>query len=215
MHPVIANAMRLQAQRAGGKVIARIALVTSYDPDNYAARVALQPEGTLTGWLPIASLWVGDGWGLYSPPSVNEQVTVLFVNGDLEAGYVQGRFFNNEDRPLSVPSGEFWVVHQTGSVLKFHNDGTVELITDSDLNVTVGGTLNATVAGDASVDVTGDATLTANTATVNAPTTINGTLTVSETVTCSDLITNAMTSANAHVHGGVSTGGSNTGGPSG
>jgi len=36
----------------------RFALVASVDPARYAARVTLQPEGVLTGWLPILAPWV-------------------------------------------------------------------------------------------------------------------------------------------------------------
>jgi len=54
-------------------------------------------------------------------------VEVQFQEGDPEAGFVCQRFYNDSDRPLNVPSGEFWLVHQSGSLFKFHNDGSVEM----------------------------------------------------------------------------------------
>ncbi len=41
----------------------RFGIVTSVDPSSATARVQLQPEGVLTGWLPVLSAWVGAGWG--------------------------------------------------------------------------------------------------------------------------------------------------------
>lgn len=122
------NAMRLQADLAGGaRAIVRHGIVSSFDPDSYCAKVRVMPEGRETGWLPIVSPWIGNGWGLFAPPSIGDAVEVQFQEDDAEAGYVCQRFFNDSDRPLSVQSGEFWLVHKSGSFLKFHNDGSVEL----------------------------------------------------------------------------------------
>jgi hypothetical protein len=41
----------------------RHGLVTSYDPKKHLAKVALQPSGELSGWLPIEEGHVGNGWG--------------------------------------------------------------------------------------------------------------------------------------------------------
>lgn len=122
------NAMRAQADMAGsGRASVRLAIVSSYDPGNYCAKVRIQPEDTETGWLPVVSPWVGNGWGLFAPPMPGDMVEVQFQEDDIEAGFVCQRFYNDTDRPLTVPSGEFWLVHKSGSFLKFHNDGTVEL----------------------------------------------------------------------------------------
>ena len=102
------NAMRLQAQRAmAEQADARVGLITSYEPSNFSVRVQLQPEGFLTGWLPLCSPWIGNGWGMFAAPSVGDMVAVHFFGADLEAGFVEGRLFNDIDRPLPAPSGEF------------------------------------------------------------------------------------------------------------
>ena len=125
----ILNAMRMQAERqASQRATTRLGIVTSYDPSNYSAKVKIQPEDTETGWLPILSPWVGNGWGFFAPPTIGDMVEVQYQEGDFNAGMICLRLFNDSDRPLTVPSGEFWLQHASGSKLKFHNDGTVELI---------------------------------------------------------------------------------------
>lgn len=111
-----ANQIRLQAEmQAGRRVLSKLAIVKSYDPGAYAAKVSLQPEDTLTGWLPVATMQAGNGSGIYAPPSSGDQVKVTFIEGDIESGVVECAFFNDEDRPLSVPSGEIWLVSKGGA----------------------------------------------------------------------------------------------------
>ena len=64
----------------------RFATVTSVNAPAATARVTLQPEGVLSGWLPVLSPWIGAGWGLCSPPSPGDQVMVLAQEGDAEHG---------------------------------------------------------------------------------------------------------------------------------
>ena len=121
------NAIRAQAgvmSGATGQV--RCGTVQSVDPATYCAKVLLQPEGVLSGWLPIASNWVGAGWGMVSPPSPGQQVVVLAQEGQADHGIVLGGLFSLAAQPPQAPSGEIWLVHQTGSCLKLHNDGSIE-----------------------------------------------------------------------------------------
>ncbi len=103
----------------------RFGVVTSVDPDSANARVQLQPEGVLTGWLPVLSPWTGAGWGMCSPPSPGDQVLVLAQEGDAEHGIIAGRAFSLSQPPPPAPAGEFWLVHASGSFLKLSNDGTI------------------------------------------------------------------------------------------
>jgi phage baseplate assembly protein V len=188
----ILNAMRLQAQRqASARRDTTVGTITSYDPALFAVRVQLQAEGILTGWLPLCSPWIGNGWGLFAAPSVGDMVTVHFFGGELEAGFVEGRLFNDVDRPLSVPSGEFWLVHKSGSFLKFTDDGNVSVNSAADLVATVGGNLSASVSGNATASITGNLHATAATAKITAPTTIEGTLHVTGAITSDAGITAA------------------------
>lgn len=153
----------------------RRGLVTSYDPNTYTVKVQLQPDGTETGWLQLASPWIGNGWGLHIPPSIGDDVEVHFQEGRKDAGYVCQRFYNDVDRPLPCPSGEFWLVHKSGSSLKFTNTGDVLVSSNRDLTATVGRNLSATVAGAATLSVTGNINSSAPAWTHTGNLTVNGT----------------------------------------
>ncbi len=105
----------------------RFGIVTSVDPTRPAVRVSLQPEGVITGWLPVLSPWVGAGWGLSCPPTPGDQVLVLAQEGDSEHGIVAGLAWSDTARTPQAPSGELWLVHQSGAFIKLSNDGTIRL----------------------------------------------------------------------------------------
>jgi phage baseplate assembly protein gpV len=120
------NAFKAQASRidqSWGQP--RLATVSSFDPASYTARVNIQPENILSGWLPVASIWVGNGWGLACPPSPGDQVIILAQEGDAENGLIVGRLWSKAAVAPSAPSGEFWLTHQSGSQIKLLNDGTI------------------------------------------------------------------------------------------
>ncbi len=104
----------------------RIAVVTSVNPTTFTVRVTIQPEAVLSGWLPVAACWVGNGWGLACPPQLGDQVIILWQEGDTEQGVVVGRLWSNEITPPPAPAGECWLVHQSGSYIKLRNDGSIE-----------------------------------------------------------------------------------------
>ena len=171
------NQMRAAAQLAGGEdEQTKVGIVHSYDPGTGAARVRLQPEdpdnpdATLTGWLPLSTVWVGDGWGVDAPVSPGDQVEVKFIGAEIESGYISGRFYSDSMRPTGAKSGEFFLTHKSGSKLQFHNDGTVTLISAGTLNsqapqwnhtgpMKVSGTLQVTdtITGQGGLAVSGDA----------------------------------------------------------
>jgi phage baseplate assembly protein V len=124
----IINQMKLHGSMAvGSSAKVRFGTVSSYDPDNYCCKVLIQPDEIETGWLPIASPLVGNQWGLFAPPSIGDMVDVHYQENDYQAGYVALRFYNDEDRPVRAESGVFYLIHKSGSFLKFENDGTVHL----------------------------------------------------------------------------------------
>jgi Type VI secretion system/phage-baseplate injector OB domain len=105
----------------------RFATVTSVNPQAATARVQLQPEGVLSGWLPVLSAWVGAGWGMCCPPSPGDQVLVLAQEGNAEHGMIVGRAFSMDHQPPPAPVGELWLVHASGSFIKLQNDGTIRM----------------------------------------------------------------------------------------
>ena len=112
----------------------RFGIVTSVDTISACARVALQPEGVLSGWLPILSPWVGAGWGLVCPPLPGDQVMVLAQEGNAEHGIIIGAAFSTVQLPPAAPVGEFWLVHSSGSFIKLQNDGTIRMSGDLHVN---------------------------------------------------------------------------------
>lgn len=116
-----------------GSAQPRFGTVTSVDPAAATARVTLQPEGVLSGWLPLLSPWIGPGWGMYCPPSLGDQVLVLAQEGDAEHGIIVGRAYSNSQMPPNAPVGELWLVHSSGSFIKLQNDGTIQI--QGDLHV--------------------------------------------------------------------------------
>ncbi len=129
--------LNLLKQHAGaldqGASQPRLATVTSVDPGAATVRVTLQPEGVLSGWLPVLSPWIGAGWGMYCPPSPGDQVLVVAQEGDAEHGIIGGRVYSDEQSPPATPVGEFWLVHKSGSFIKLQNDGTIQV--QGDLHV--------------------------------------------------------------------------------
>jgi hypothetical protein len=104
---------------------AKFGTVTSVNPDTGSVRVIIQPDGVLSGWLPMLSEWVGNGWGMACPPSLGDQVLLVPQEGDGEQGVIIGRTYSIAQIPPKAPGGEFWLVHRTGSFLKLCNDGTI------------------------------------------------------------------------------------------
>ena len=140
------NALKATAgtmDRMGGQ--ARFGVVTSFDPARYLARVTIQPEAVLSGWLPVLSPWLGNGWGLAAPLAPGTQVLVLAQEGHAEHGVIVGAAYSALAMPPTVPAGECWLVHASGSFLKLHNDGSVEI---SAPTVRIDG--NLVVSGDVS-----------------------------------------------------------------
>lgn len=114
---------------------ARSGTITSYDPVNGVVKVAIQPEGRETNWLKLDCPGVGNGWGVQIGPQIGDEVTVEFDSFDPNSGRVTARHTNSLNLAMPVPGGEIWLVHKSGSLLKFFADGTVSLHTVGALGV--------------------------------------------------------------------------------
>jgi uncharacterized protein involved in type VI secretion and phage assembly len=121
----LTNALR--QHQGNGSSYPRKGTISGYDPSSHSVKVTVQPEGFDTGWIQLSAPGVGNGWGVLTGPQLGDEVAVSFDGGDLNLGHVTGRYFSDVSPPPAVPSGETWIVHQSGSLLKFHNDGTVEI----------------------------------------------------------------------------------------
>jgi phage baseplate assembly protein V len=147
------NQMRQQALGvANGIDQLRVGTIQSYNPDTYSCTVLLQPSGVITGWLPILSPWVGNGWGMFCPPGPGVAVSVIPREGMLDAAFILPGFFNDVERPISVPQGEFWLVHASGASFKLTNDGTVDFSDGNGATITLDGAGAVSTAGTWSHD---------------------------------------------------------------
>jgi len=136
------NVMKMHSQIANsGKVFSALGLVTGYDPATYLVTVELygatdDSPALQTGSIPLFSPWVGNGWGMFCPPNLGDIVEVHFQEGSLQNAYACLRSYGNNSLPLSVPSGEFWLVHQSGSFFKLTNDGKLLLNGGVEIDIT-------------------------------------------------------------------------------
>lgn len=152
------NQVRRAAQEAtSARAVTRHGTISSYDPANHAVKVELQPDGTLTGWIPLKSAWVGNGWGLFLAPQIGTAVEIDFQEADGGVGSAGLSFFNDVERPLSVPSGEAWLVHKSGTSLKLTNDGAITAANGKGalIEIAADGTITADTGAGASVKLSG------------------------------------------------------------
>lgn len=178
------NVMRMQASLIDNRQHIRIGIVTSYNPVRHSVVCKIQPEDpddpsqNLSGDLKIAGQFVGNGWGMFCAPGIGDQVIIGFEDGDINSGFVLGRLWSYVDAPLSVPSQEFWLVHSTGSYLKFLNNGKIEIngaaeidMTAPTVSITTSGNCTINASGNASISANGNATISAANASVTATST--------------------------------------------
>jgi phage gp45-like len=112
---------------------ARMGTVTSSNSQTATAKVLLQPEGVLTGWLPVLTQWAGSGWGMACPPSPGDQVLIIPQEGDAQHGLIVGRLYSNSVRPPQTEPGEIILCHQSGCSIRLLNSGVV--VVEGDLHV--------------------------------------------------------------------------------
>lgn len=127
------DVMRREAERVGTNLaMPRMGTVTSYNPDTHHIKARLQPEGFETGWFPWAASIVGNGSGMFSPPSPGDQVVVIFQEGHGGSPIGVGAVYSDSARSVvegagGAPSGEVWLVHRGGARLRLLNDGSIEI----------------------------------------------------------------------------------------
>jgi len=139
----------------------RLGLVTSVNPQNHTAKVLIQPEGVMSGWLPVSAAMVGSGWGIVSLPSPGEQVIITPQEGDSEHGIITGRIFSDQQQPPKTYTdqkqqgttsytqpGEIALVHKSGKFIRLIGD---RILVNGDLYVN--GVVHATGSITSDADV--------------------------------------------------------------
>ncbi len=117
----------------------RVGVIVAVDLTTYRAKVKLVPSGVTTGWLRLGSEYVGAGWGFYAAPSLGDQVLVAARNGNFSDATVISRVFDAVNFATPTPpleQGEIRMSHSTGSYLRFMASGHVDLVADTQLNLT-------------------------------------------------------------------------------
>lgn len=117
-----------------------IGRITSYDPSTRLVIVEIHPAteddpSLITGWIPLGTPWAGNGWGLYAAPALNTLCTVLFQQGSNQQPIAATPLFDGSNAPLAVDSKEFWIVHESGSSIKFTNDGNVLISSSTQIDL--------------------------------------------------------------------------------
>lgn len=106
--------------------------VTGYNPDTHSVTVLIFPEtddspAQETGWIPLQEFGSTD-FGVFAPPNIGDQITILYQEGSLQNCVAGGRVFNNANLPPSgIQSGEVWVLNATGSYIKMKKNGDIEI----------------------------------------------------------------------------------------
>lgn len=120
------NHMQLAALRLQGVIATnRVGVITTVDSGNNLIKVSLQPEGIEIGWVPVIVPLLG----FSAPPIPGSQAIVLFQEGSsnvpVGALLIYGPTNTANIPPPGINPGEFYYQHQSGSNLKFSNDGSV------------------------------------------------------------------------------------------
>ena len=81
----------------------RHATVEGVNPNDHTVRVRIQPEGILTGWIPLNSVAVGPA-AIVCPASAGDQVIVSPAEGDADSWRVTSRVFDTTSPPQQGPT---------------------------------------------------------------------------------------------------------------
>lgn len=199
------NSIAGRAQQAGASFTGtREGIITSYDPAEYAIKVTLQPDGAETGWIPLDSPWVGNGWGMAAGPMIGASIKIDFDSGNISNGSGGGQHYNDVDRCPAPQSGEFFVVHESGSSFKLTNDGKVRIIDSAGSEIVMNGDGTGAMAFSSGL-------------TVNANVKVNGNFVASGDISDQNggkgVIQRIRDLFNLHGHDGVQTGSGTTNTP--
>jgi phage baseplate assembly protein gpV len=220
----LSNAIRMQSSLGqNSSSQPRYAEISSYDDNTHGVKVMIQPENQESGWMRLGAIGVGNGSGVAVGPNVGDMVLVVFAEGDFDSGNIIGRFFSTSNQAIPVPSGEIWLMHQSGSFVQMVTNGDIDVHGAGNLNANVAGNISASVGGDATINASGQISMTAPNITLNGAVTINGPLnqgtgsaggaaTMKGPVTVTNDLTAAGKSVSTHTHH-ENGAGSNTNGP--
>ena len=134
--------------------------VTAYDPNTHAVQVVFPgmpvvdplsgaPTGeySISPWVQLGSMWVGNGWGFQTAPEVGAPTPPF--GGTQCAVYIQQRYghfglaghllFTQAALPPdnTLVAGEAIFKHKSGTYLRFNNDGSLSANVEGNLQITL------------------------------------------------------------------------------
>jgi phage baseplate assembly protein gpV len=189
--------------------------VIGYNPSTpHLIQVAILPEADFpigdvgnytTDWIPYNTICPGAGWGIYAPPSIGDQVSLIFQEHDRDAPIVIARINDDNTLPgVTVQSGEFYMLNKFGVELYFKADGSRYSKAPSGYTFVGNGTLQGNWI------VTGTLTVQQG-LTAAAGAVVTGAISATGDIIAGfgSVFTHLLT----HVHSGVTTGSGDTGAP--
>jgi hypothetical protein len=78
------------------RMFVKFGLIYNYDPVRFIARVNIQPEGVISGWLKISSSFTN----IFTAPNVGDICQIIYAEGDINGGVIN--LFMGKDKP-SIP----------------------------------------------------------------------------------------------------------------
>lgn len=151
---ILRNALhQIAADNAAAIAQPCIGIIQSVDPLRHLARVTVQPDNVLSGWLPLATPVIG--WQML--PAIGSQAVIVPRDGDKRNGVIVAYAYSNPNPPPQVPNApgggnvplagtEQVLTGPGGSALRFCADGSVYVQGALKLagNVSVTGNITAT-----------------------------------------------------------------------
>jgi phage baseplate assembly protein gpV len=173
----------------------RFGIVSSVD--GHSVKVIYQPEGVLSGWMPVPSHGV-NGVAIVIPPSLGDQLIIDFAHGDHEQPYVAGRIFSDADPVPASPvdqqalkSGEFGIIGADFYIIAQGGQLTLQSTTKIKMDAP-------------QVEITGDVTLSGTAAGSTGKLVAKGD--ISDAANAHGTVADLRGDYNAHAHPDVQTG---------
>jgi uncharacterized protein involved in type VI secretion and phage assembly len=101
----------------------KAAEVSAYDPKRHAIKAMLKPDGIETGWFPMHTSHVGNGFGVTMGPNIGDQIVVGFLGHNMNNPVHLGRLHSDKEQPPTVNAGEMLMKDQNGNSIKFTASG--------------------------------------------------------------------------------------------
>jgi len=167
---IVADQLRAHKTSELGVVTAAHPHESPADKNNYEVDVRLRNSGLELKRLPLMSQRIG----AVAIPNVDDLVVVTYLNGDINSAVVNGRLYNDVDRPPEAKSHEFVYVSPdaaksgirrmhmefpNGNVLTLDDEKLVVEMGSTRVTVNNGGDVELESNGNVTVSSSGDTTL--------------------------------------------------------